>query len=147
MLALVLAGCEGSWRHDVQTGGEGSLAGLVVTPTPQKIGIETDEVFYLDWRPGYEPPAELTVTLRYVDADNTTSPILTVLDDIDPDHPGHYRLEPTWYLDTSAFLLLTVRGDGETLRAMYLTESSTLLDTRTQRRTGGQVEHIIKTVK
>jgi len=147
VLALFLAGCEGDIRHDIQTGGEGSLTGMVITPTPQRIGIETDEVFYLDWRPGYEPPAEFTVSLRYVDPDNTTSPILTVLDDLDPINPGHYRLEPSWYLDSSAFLMLTVTGDGESTRAMYLTEPPPLYSVKTRRHEGGQAEHIIKTGK
>jgi hypothetical protein len=143
-LVLIFAGCEGAARHHVDTGGAGSLAGLVITPEPQKIGIATDTVFYLDWRPGYEPPAELTISLRSVDPDNTTAPIYTILDDLDPYQPGHYRLEPSWYLPTGTFLLLTVYGDGERMRAMYLTEPSSLFSTTTRRREGGQAEHTVK---
>jgi len=145
VLVLIFAGCQGETRHDIDTGGSGSLAGLVVTPEPQTLGISTDEVFYLDWQSGYEPPAQLTVTLRSVDSDNTTSSIYTVLDDLDPENPGHYRLEPSWYLATGTFLLLTVSGDGERMHAMYLTEPSSLFSTTTRRRAGGQEEHTIKT--
>jgi len=147
VLLLIFVGCTGESRHYIDTGGSGSLAGLVITPEPQSLGIGTDEVFYLDWEPGYEPPPELTISLRSVDPDNTTSAILTDLTDLDPSHPGHYRLEPTWYLPTSTFLLLTVSGAGERTRVMYLTEPSSIFSPNTRRLPGGQEEHTVKTKK
>jgi len=144
-LLLFLAGCVGEEKHSIITGGQGTLAGLVVTPEPQTIGIETDDVFYLDWEPGYEPSPELTVSLKSVDPDNTTRPVLTVLTDLDPEHPGHYRLEPSYYLPTETLLLLTISGGGERQRAMFLTESSSIFSTTTRRLPGGQAEHTINT--
>ncbi|MHB0936504.1 MAG: hypothetical protein ACYDCO_08585 [Armatimonadota bacterium] len=144
-LLLFLAGCVGEEKPSVITGGQGTLAGLVVTPEPQTIGIETDDVFYLDWEPGYEPPPELTISLKSVDPDNSTWPVLTVLTDLDPANPGHYRLEPSYYLPTETVLLLTVSGGGERQRAMYLTESDSIFSATTRRLPGGQAEHTIKT--
>jgi len=146
-LLLFFAGCVGEEKHSIDTGGQGTLAGLVVSPEPQSIGIDTDEVFYLDWEPGYEPPPELTISLKSVDPDNTTWPVYTVLTDLDPANPGHYRLEPSYYLSTETVLLLTISGGGERQRSMYLTESSSIFSTNTRRVPGGQAEHTIKTKK
>lgn len=142
---LFLVGCEGETKHSITTGGQGTLAGLIVTPEPQTIGIETDSVFYLDWEPGYGPPPELTISLKSVDPDNTTRPVLTELTNLDPDDPGHYRLEPSYYLPTETVLLLTVSGGGERQRSMYLTEPDSLYSTTTRRLPGGQAEHTITT--
>ena len=148
MLAAVLflplvIGCEGSSRHVIDTDGYGTLAGLEITPEPQSLGIGTDKVFYLDWRSGYDPPEEFTVSLRAVYEDGSTEPIYTSFQDLDPYNPGHYRLEPSWYLPTGTFLLLSVVSPDERVRAMYLTEASTLYDTKTQRNENGKEEHTI----
>ena len=137
---LLLAGCGGEQRHGVYTGEDGSLEGLVITPEPQSLGIDTGEVFLLDWRTGYDPPAEFTLSLRQVYPDGTTEPIYTELEEIDV---GHYRLEPTWYLPTETFVLLTITGDGARTRAMYLTERSSIYDTKARRNDCGQAEHTV----
>lgn len=140
ILLALLSGCEGETRHDIHTGGNGTLLGLVISPEPQSLDVPTDQVFHLDWVNGYEPPQEFTVSLKAIHADGSTDPILTTLDEIDP---GHYRLEPTFYLSTETFLLLTVSTTDERQRAIYLTQSSSAFDTKTMRRAGGQAEHTV----
>ena len=142
LLLPVLCGCDGSSRHDVETGGYGTLRGLEITPEPQTLGLRTDKVFYLDWNRGYEPPNQFTVSLKTISEDGTTSPVYTRLIDLDPARPGHYRLEPSWYLPTGTFLLLTVTSYGERVRAMYLTESSSYA-VKTQRHSDGEAEHTV----
>lgn len=149
MLAAVLflplfIGC-GSSSHDIYTGGYGTLEGLEITPEPQTLDVETDEVFYLDWRYNYEPPEEFTISLKAIYADGTTEAILTEFEDLDPDDPGHYRLEPSWYLPEGTFLLLTVTSDDERVRAMYLTVPSSTFSTKTQRNQNGKAEHTVRT--
>lgn len=120
LCGVILIGCGGDSRHDVVTGENGTLAGLVISPTPQKLEIRQSTDFYLDWEPGTEPPSQFKVEMESIDKDGTLTGQSSDLKTIST---GHYRLEPD-YLDGQTFYLLTVSGNGEEVRAIYLTGGS-----------------------
>jgi hypothetical protein len=143
VLGLLLLGCEGETRHTVATGEHGSLYGLLITPEPQSLSVDLDGSFYLDWEPGTEPPSTFEVALRKVNADGDLDPVLTTRTDLST---GHYRFNPSGYLPTRTFLLLTVTDQhtGERVRAMFLTENNYLPLTRGLEGEG-QAVHVIQT--
>jgi hypothetical protein len=141
-LAVVLAGCGGSSRTTINTGTNGSMLGLVITPEPQSLGIDRGDDFFLDWPAGYEPPSSFTVSLRQVDTDATTEAIFT---EVDTYSTGHYRVRPTSTLPAGTFLLLRIVSDRETVRAMFLTDDSGFAMTRKANIGAGQAEHTITT--
>ncbi|HEX2950216.1 MAG TPA: hypothetical protein VHV83_11740 [Armatimonadota bacterium] len=140
-LGCFIAGCEGDVHHDVSTGEDGALDGLVLTPTPQTLDVSSGENFYLDWKRGYTPPATFHVTLETIDNTGYRDGIYT---ELKTSSVGHYILEPTGSLASEKFLLLTVTGNGETVRAMYLTEEGSYL-LNTKAKAGGSIEHTVTT--
>ena len=137
-------GClDGSSSHNVDTGGNGTLDGLYLTPEPQTLDVALDDEFDLNWDYGYLPPDVFTVKLQSVDSDGTKNAIYTKLEKIAIDH---YRLVPSWSLPTRTFLLLTISGAGQTVHAIYLTEDNGLF---TQQQPAGQpegeIEHTVRT--
>lgn len=120
---LLLVGCDGETRHDVVTGEDGTLFGMSIYPDPQSLNVDTSDDFYLEWEPGYYPPNEFTFTLEQVNDDGSVRYVLTELTQLSI---RRYRFTPV-NLPPRAFLLLTVHGAGESVKAMYLTKNTLLL--------------------
>lgn len=139
-LALILAGCGGSSRTTINTGVNGSMLGLVITPEPQSLGIDRGDDFYLDWPTGYEPPSSFTVSLRKVNTNASTEALFT---EVDTFSTGHYRVRPTSTLPSGTFIMLRVVSDRETVRVMYLTDDSAFPMTRKANAGEGQAETTI----
>lgn len=140
LLALLVLGCQGDTRHTVNTGENGSLDGLALTPTPQSLHIASGTDFYLDWQAGYTPPAHFEVKLETVNTEDTRVGINTELHTIST---GHYRLEPVVSLTDDNFLLLTVTGAEQTVRAMYLVDPDRGAP-RAPSTTPGAIEHTVR---
>lgn len=140
-LALILLlGCEGDTRHDIVTGEDGSLLGMTIYPSPQSLNVDTSDDFYLEWAPGYYPPDEFTFTLQQVHRDGTTQYLSTVLTELSV---RRYRFEPI-AMPSETFLLLTVHGAGETVKAMYLTDSGINLAPSRTVPEGAKTEHVVR---
>lgn len=137
---LLLLGCHGESRHDVTTGLNGTLDGLVLTPDPQSLGLPTDTEFLLDWKTGYAPPSTFQVSLKKIDPNGTTGAVLTELDTLSV---GHYRLCPTSNLSSQTFYLLQVTGAGQSVRAIYLTGGVALQLGAPAATRGGEATHIV----
>ena len=139
---LVIAGCQdGIASHNVSAETDGTLDGLVISPNPQELGIDTGSDFLLDWRPGYVPPAQFQVSLVSVASTNTTSAVYTRLKSTGT---GHYRLVPSMPLPGQQFYLLEVDGAGQTVRAIYLTGGLPGIPLSTAA-PNGQARHLIHT--
>lgn len=139
-LALMVLGCQGETRHTVNTGENGSLNGLVLTPTPQSLHIDSGTDFSLDWQAGLTPPARFDVKLETVDTEDTRVGINTELRTISA---GHYRLEPVASLSNENFLLLTVTGAEQTVRAIYLVDPDRSTP-RASSTSPGAIEHTVR---
>jgi len=122
ILLMYLVGCSGGdGQHSVSTGQNGSLSGMVLTPTPQSLGIGVDSNFYLDWRDGTFPPKSFAVSVQAVDNTDTAKEVLTRIDMLSR---GHYRIVPVENLPTKTFVMVTVNGSGQSVNAIYLTAPS-----------------------
>ncbi|MEI6519392.1 MAG: hypothetical protein WCO98_05050 [bacterium] len=143
LIVLLLCGCtqDGTLRHDVNTGSNGSLDGLSITPAPQSLGIATDTEFYLDWAVNTSPPSTFTVTLRKIEKNGDTHLVRTVLDTLST---GHYRLYKDWNLDTQSFYMLEIIGGGKQVRTIYLTGGTSGAQKRNSGEEKGEETHEVK---
>ncbi len=95
VLLLFLCGCEGSTRHTVTTGTQGSLEGLRFYPPDHSRGVETETDPEIFWLPSYFPPYRFTVWLKRIDEYGNLHSVTTDLEQI-----SNYR----WKLKVSGTL-------------------------------------------
>lgn len=117
---LLLCGCQGSSRHTVTTGGEGTLEGLQFLPTDHSRDVDTDTDPEIFWLPGYQPPKRFTVSLKRIDEFGDLHSVNTELEQTGA---NRWRLKVVGTLDEGMFYAIIVRDDtrGEQREAWFLT--------------------------
>jgi len=120
---LLLYGCQGSSRHEIVTGGQGSLEGLLFLPTDHSRDVDVDTDPEIFWQPGYEPPAKFTVSLKRIDEYGDYQPVST---ELKPSGTNRWKLKVVGTLDEGSLYAIIVRDDtgGETRESWFLTEKS-----------------------
>ena len=122
-LFLLFYGCQGSSRHEIVTGGQGSLEGLRFLPPDHSRNVEIDTDPEIFWLPGYEPPAKFTVFLKRIDEYGDYKPVST---DLKPSGTNRWKLKVAGMLNEGSLYAIIVRDDtrGETCESWFLTEKS-----------------------
>lgn len=120
---LLLCGCQGSSRHEVVTGGQGSLEGLRFLPPDHSRDVDVDTDPEIFWQPGYEPPAKFTVSLKRIDEYGDYQPVST---ELRSSGTNRWKLRVSGTLDEGSLYAIIVRDDtrGEIRESWFLTEKS-----------------------
>lgn len=120
-LILLLCGCEGSSRHTIVTGGQGSLEGLRFIPADHSRYVDTDTDPEIFWLPGYSPPSRFTVSLKRIDEYGDLHPVTT---DLTQSGTNRWKLKVVGTLDEGTLYAIIVHDDtrGEQKEAWFLTE-------------------------
>jgi len=120
---LLLCGCQGSSRHEVVTGGQGSLEGLRFLPPDHSRYVDVDTDPEIFWQPGYEPPAKFTVSLKRIDEYGDYQPVIT---ELRSSGTNRWKLKVSGTLDEGSLYAIIVRDDtrGEIRESWFLTEKS-----------------------
>lgn len=120
---LLLCGCQGSSRHEIVTGGQGSLEGLLFLPPDHSRDVDVDTDPEIFWQSGYEPPAKFTVSLKQIDEYGDYQPVSTKRVDLGG---NRWELKVLGALDEGSLYAIVVRDDtrGEIRENWFLTEKS-----------------------
>ncbi len=124
LLLLFLCGCQGRSRHTV-SGGQGSLEGLQFLPPDHSREVDTDTDPEIFWLPGYEPPAQFTVSLKRIDEYSDLHPVNTELRRPDP-NLYRWKLKVVGTLSEGTLYAIIVRDDtrGTFREVWFLTKKS-----------------------
>ena len=122
-LALFLCGCGGATRHTVETGGQGSLQGLVFEPPDHSRHVDTDIDPEIYWSSGYKPPSRITVSLKRIDEYGDLESVNTKLKQLGE---NRWRLVVLGMLNEGTVYTLIVRDDtrGEQVEAWFMTRKA-----------------------
>jgi len=139
---LLLYGCQGSSRHEVVTGGQGSLEGLLFLPPDHSRDVDVDTDPEIFWLPGYEPPAKFTVSLKRIDEYGDYQSVGT---ELNSSGTNRWKLKVTGTLNEGTLYAIIVRDDtrGEIRESWFLTEKSRIRSTDEKARDSETFEHTV----
>ncbi len=118
---LLLCGCQGSSRHTVTTGEQGSLEGLRFYPPDHSRDVDTDTDPEIFWLQGYKPPSRFTVSLKRIDEYGDLYPVST---ELTSSGTNRWKLKVVGTLNEGTLYAIIVHDDtrGEQKEAWFLTE-------------------------
>jgi hypothetical protein len=142
MSLLLLYGCQGSSRHEVVTGGQGSLEGLLFLPPDHSRDVDVDTDPEIFWLPGYEPPAKFTVSLKRIDEYGDYQSVGT---ELNSSGTNRWKLKVTGTLNEGTLYAIIVRDDtrGEIRESWFLTEKSRVRSPNEKAKNSETFEHTI----
>ena len=121
VLLSAVSGCGAHRRYTIQTGANGSLAGVRIVPSDGDYDVPVEMWIRVYWPAGSEPPAEFTFALR----DETDTRVLTYLREGDQKY--EWWFEPYDDLDYDTRYKIELKAEDEKVVSYFWTEEE---DTR-----------------
>jgi len=108
----------------INTGGNGSLSGIQISPAPGSVFIPRSQTFQISWASGTQPPPQLGIEImRYNQGDGTSS---SQVQDIQSQGNFVYNVtrRDHFDLDQAGVYYLEITAPGEqTIRAAYIVDT------------------------
>lgn len=127
--AFIVASGRAEKGRDIDTGGNGSLAGLQIFPAPGAVNISRNTVFRLTWSGNNQPPRQLGIEIkRYKEArGDQPKEITTQAQNIKDNGNFTYDVNrrDNFLLDPEGVYYLEITAPGESaIRAAYIADSN-----------------------
>jgi len=142
----LLAGCAGSRRHTIDTGGDGFLRDVRTMPDDGDYSVSTNIWVRVYWPAPTEPPPTFTFALR----DGTDTRVYTSMRS--GDELYEWWFEPSEELDYDSRYTIEIRSGSEVVRSYFFTiDAPFLLQTAPARPKAGArisgpaLQHTIRT--